>query len=93
MTDELATMRDGNVERVISVKHRIHLTKPGKRSIHQNPYSADTRHRELENTECDKMMAEGVIKLANVEWASPTVFAQDKDGSICFCIVCRKKWS
>lgn len=88
--DEFETMWDGHPGRVIAAKHLIYLTKPGKTPILQNPYRGGPLHRELEKMETDKMILEGVIELANIEWASSIVIAPKKDRSARFCVDFRK---
>lgn len=45
---ELAEMSDRNFGKVITIRHRIDLTKLGKAQILQNPYRSIFRHRNIE---------------------------------------------
>lgn len=66
MKDELATMWDAHLGRVIAAEHRIDLTEPDKTLINQNPHRAGPPHHEFQKTGAEKMLA-GVIDLTNTE--------------------------
>lgn len=84
--DELATMLNGHVARVIFANHRKNLTERGKKTLHQQLYCAGTRHRKLELTEIKRKLAEEVTDPDRSIWAPPLVFASKKDVSLSFCV-------
>jgi len=71
------------------VKHRIRL-KPGAVPVKKHPYKAGPVDREREKGEVERMRSMDVIEPAGGEWASPVVMVQKPDGSVRFCIDCRK---
>lgn len=82
MMDELGTMWDEHLGRLIAAKLRILLTKTGRTPIHQMPCNSGPRHGELKKTETDEMLAAEFLEPTNAEWASPIVCAPKKDGSL-----------
>lgn len=69
--------------------HDIEL-KEGARPIHQFPYRAGLKAREVERAELDKMLKQGVIEPATSPWGSPVVFAPKKDGNLRLCVDYRR---
>ena len=86
---EFQDMWSGHLGTIDAVKHRIELT-PGARPIHQAPYRAGHKAREIEKKEIDRMLAAKVIEEAQSEWASPVVLIPKKDGSMRFCVDYRR---
>ena len=70
-------------------KHWIDLEE-GARPIYQQPYRAGHRARAIEKAEIGRMLEQGVIEPASAEWASPVFFIPKKDGTLRFCVDCRR---
>jgi hypothetical protein len=82
-------MWTGSLGEIFITQHRIQLLKHSK-PIHQAPYRAGTKSREVEREEVDRMLKADVIEPATSEWASPVVLVTKLDGSVRFCVEYRK---
>lgn len=82
MLQAFSNMWDGHLGRISVAKHRIDLT-PGASPIHSAPYRARTKVPKFHQIEIAGMLEQEVIELARIEWAASTVFAQEKDGTLC----------
>jgi hypothetical protein len=89
MLEPHQAMWDGHLGEVTATQHRIDLI-PGDKPVHSQPYRAGTRAREIEKAEIEKILAQGVIKPATCEWASPIVMVPKPGGSLRFCVDYRK---
>lgn len=67
-------------------KHRMELTTPDVRPINATFSHAVSKACKFEMTKIDNMLHMTVVLPAQPEWASPTVFAPEKDGCLQFCI-------
>lgn len=56
------------------------------RPIQYAQYRADLKAREFEKKEIAKILELEVIELAQPVWASPIIFARDKDSTLLFCV-------
>lgn len=82
-------MWSGKLGEINITKHTISL-KPGARPFKSATYRAGPQTRELEQAEINKQLTAGVIEPAQLEWASPVLFAHKKDCKLCFCIYYRR---
>ena len=82
-------MWDGTLGEINTTVHRIELV-PDTRPIAQAPYRAGPNARKKEDAEIQKMLAAGVIKPAQSEWASPVLRVPKPDGSMRFCVDYRR---
>ena len=89
LLSEFKDLWSGRIGRIRATKHRIELT-PGAQPVHQAPYRAGHKNRDLERKEIEKMLAAGVIEPAQSEWASPVVIVPKKGGDPRFCVDYRK---
>lgn len=59
--------------------------------MHSAHYRADQKTRELEKLEIDDMLAQNVIKPAQIKIVAPIVFASMENDTLRFCVVdCRR---
>lgn len=72
------------------VQHRIELEEWKTLPINSGPHWAGRKARELEKQEIEKMLAMDVTGPAHVEWSSPIVLVQKKEGKHRFCAIYRK---
>lgn len=68
-----------------ATEHRLELT-PNMKPVHQPAYMAGPSTCAVIHREISKLHAAGIVEPANMEWASPVVFALSKVGSLRFCI-------
>lgn len=74
-----------------SVRGAIHRIDTGDHApIHQAPRRAGPAQRLIEKNEVDRMLAEGVIRPSQSEWASPVVLVAKPDGGTRFCVDYRR---
>lgn len=83
------SMWSGHLGTIQATEHHIDL-QPDAKPVHQQPYRAGPKKRELEKKEIDMMLDKGVIEPANTDWASPIVFVPKPDGSLRFCVDYRR---
>lgn len=81
-------MWSGRLGDISATKHRIELLE-GSKSIYQPPYRARHRNHDFERPEVGRMLADGLIKLSNAEWASLIVVVSKKDCKLRFCVYYR----
>jgi len=86
---EHAPLWGDNLGLIRGVEHRIPL-KPGAVPVRPLPYKAGPLAREREKAEVERMRSMGVVEPSTGEWASPVVMVPKPDGSVRFCIACRK---
>ena len=79
----------GALGTIRATKHRIPL-EAGPKPIRSMPYRKGPAMRETVAKEVNKMLNAGVIEPTSTEWASPVVFVPNKDGSLRFCVDCRR---
>jgi hypothetical protein len=89
MLSKHSSVWTGSLGEISITQHRIQLLKDSK-PIHQAPYRAGTKSREVEREEVDRMLKADVIEPATSEWASPVVLVTKPDGSVRFCVDYRK---
>ena len=89
MLKKYSKMWDGTLGEINTTVHRIELV-PETRPIAQAPYRAGPKAREIEAAEVQKMLEAGVIEPAQSEWASPVLLVPKPDGSMRFCVDCRR---
>lgn len=79
-------MWDGLLGTVRTVKCRIHFEPVYDRPIRSFPYRPGPEAREIEKEEINELVSMNFAEPVQSEWASPTVFAPKKDGSLRFCV-------
>ena len=89
LLEKYSSMWDGKLGEIKLTEHRIDLM-PDARPFAQPPYRAGPKARQIEQEHVDKMIREGVIEPAQSAWASPVVLVPKSDGSLRFCVDCRR---
>lgn len=89
MPSKLQSMRNRHLGQVSVRKHQLELMAENVQPIHCTLYRAGSIAKEFDNAEIEKTLLQRVIKPAQEEWATPTVFAEKKDGSLRFYVDCQ----
>jgi len=84
-----APLWEGNLALIRGVEHRIRR-KPGAVPVRQHPYNAGSLARERAKAEVERKRSMGVMEPSTGEWDIPVVMVPKPDGSVRFCIDCRK---
>lgn len=82
-------MPNGGLGRVATARHHIGL-KADFRSVFRQTYQTGLKLNQREDQEFDRLLKEGVSKLAMSEWTSSVVFVTKKDGKLRVFVDCRK---
>jgi hypothetical protein len=82
-----ADIWDGHLGKIDAVQHHTVTEGP---PVASQPYRAVPIAREKINKEVDRMLSTDVIEPSGSPWASPIVLIPKPDGSIRFCVHCRR---
>lgn len=80
MKGEFAKISDGYFGRVVRVKRQTDPTNPSKMPEHQILKRAGARHKELEEKETAKLLAEKFIAPGHTKWRGPLCLRQRRTG-------------
>lgn len=86
MFADFSSMLDGNLTRITVATQWIEINSPQVRPIHQAPSRAAPAARVFDKEVLMKLTEMGVVEPTHTEWAAPTVFVPEKDGTLRFCV-------
>lgn len=75
----------GRLGNISATKHLIEVLEDSK-PVYQPPYRSRHRKGDFGKAEMGHMLADGLIKRSNGEWASPMVVVPKKDGKLCLSV-------
>lgn len=87
---ELQQLRDGCLRYISTAEHQIEFFEPYTRPVHFTTYLGGPKDRDLEKDGRSKTLNENITEPGQAEWASPIVFATEKNGTLLYCADKRK---
>lgn len=90
MLTEFESMLERHSGTITTAKHCIKLVDLTRTPAQLAPYRAEPKSCEFGKTQIIEMLEDDIIELAQIEWASPTVFKAKKHGTLRLCADYRK---
>lgn len=86
---ELSPVWQGQMGEVNTTQHRIEIA-PDSRPVFSRPYPEGQESHKVIKANLDDLLAKDCIEPLQSEWARPVVSVPNQDGSMRFCVDCRK---